>query len=564
MLSHPRTFPLLLATLTLLVTGSLFADGWSQHAGNARHTGNVSVSAQALKALLADLVYDPFVAAEMDETGGDLLVHYQVPLVEGDDVYMEFKGGTFVGSDHWETQSWSIHALRWNGAGLVERWVAPSDWKPVPPGAVGFEPVFHAALSGSFLYEPAFGGTVLQVDRQSGGVIQRINPFGVALDPSIFVAGPITADASGNIYYTAIRLNLSAPWTTDSTGAWLVRVKSDGTTTAIPFSTLVTGAPQSSDPCLGAFRSDERPWPPSAGAVPDSIPCGRQRPGINAAPAVGPDGTIYFVSKAHFNSYYSYLVAVSSDLTPKWSASMRNLFHDGCGVFVPFGNQPFYCRPGTATGVDPSQNLPGAGRVNDSSTSSPVVAPDGTIYYGSFTSYNDGGGHLVHYSAAGVYLGAYRFGWDTTPAIYPHDGTFSLVTKENRYGGVVTPRPEYYITQLSPDLEVEWQLQSTATDACGRDPHGEVICVPEQADGFEWCVNAPAVDAHGTVYVNSEDGNLYAISQGGVVTSKIFLQLALGAGYTPVSIGPEGRVYAQNAGHLFVVGEGARRRIAGH
>jgi len=549
--------------LLLLAATPLLADGWAQHGANGRHSGNVGVVAQPLRALLADIVYDPFVPAEMEETGGDLLVHYQVPLVDGDDVYMEFKGGTFTGGETWETQSWSIHALRWNGAGLTERWVVPSDWKPVPSGAVGFEPVFHAALAGDYLYVPASGGNVLQVDRQSGRVIQRINPFGLAVDGAMFVAGPLTADPSGNIDYTTIRLNLSAPWTTDSTGAWLVRIGPDRVTT-VPFINLVTGAPQSTDPCLGAFAADQRPWPPSAGAVPASIPCGRQRPGINAAPAVGADGTIYLVSKAHFNSYYSYLVAVNPDLTPKWTASLRNLFHDGCGVLVPFGTQPFFCRPGTATGVDPSQNLPGAGRVNDSGTSSPVVAPDGTIYYGSYTSYNDGGGHMVHFSAAGAFLGSYRFGWDTTPAIYPHDGTFSLVTKENRYGGVVTPRPEYYITQLSPDLQVEWQLKSTNTDACGRDPNGVVICVPEQADGFEWCVNAPAIDANGTVYVNSEDGNLYAISQGGVVASKIFLQLALGAGYTPVSIGPEGRVYAQNAGHLFVVGAGARRRIAGH
>ena len=86
-----------------------------------------------------------------------------------------------------------------------------------------------------------------------------------------------------------------------------------------------------------------------------------------------------------------------------------------------------------------------------------------------------------------------------------------------------------------------------------------MTCVDEQPNGFEWCVNAPAVDIRGTVYANSEDGNLYAIAQGGVVEDKIFLQLALGAAYTPVSIGPDGRIYAQNAGHLFAVG-GSRPR----
>ena len=31
-------------------------------------------------------------------------------------------------------------------------------------------------------------------------------------------------------------------------------------------------------------------------------------------------------------------------------------------------------------------------------------------------------------------------------------------------------------------------------------------------------------------------------------------QLALGAAYTPTSLGPDGKVYSQNAGHLFVMG----------
>src|ERR1700704_3736274 len=46
-------------------------------------------------------------------------------------------------------------------------------------------------------------------------------------------------------------------------------------------------------------------------------------------------------------------------------------------------------------------------------------------------------------------------------------------------------------------------------------------------------VNAVAVDKHGVIYATSEDGNLYAIRQGGVLKQRIFLELAIGAAYTP-------------------------------
>jgi hypothetical protein len=56
------------------------------------------------------------------------------------------------------------------------------------------------------------------------------------------------------------------------------------------------------------------------------------------------------------------------------------------------------------------------------------------------------------------------------------------------------------------------------------------------------------------VYANSEDGNLYAIGQGGVLVQRIFQQLALGAAYTPASMDSRGRIYSQNDGQLFIVG----------
>jgi outer membrane protein assembly factor BamB len=102
---------------------------------------------------------------------------------------------------------------------------------------------------------------------------------------------------------------------------------------------------------------------------------------------------------------------------------------------------------------------------------------------------------------------------------------------------------------------MEWSFQNANTQSCTRNPDGTLACVSDHPHGFEWCVNAPVVDGSGTVYANSEDGNLYAIGQGGLLRQKIFQQLAIGAAYTPASLGGDGKIYTQNDGHLFVVGQ---------
>jgi len=86
------------------------------------------------------------------------------------------------------------------------------------------------------------------------------------------------------------------------------------------------------------------------------------------------------------------------------------------------------------------------------------------------------------------------------------------------------------------------QFQNHSTDAT-------------HTNGFEWCINAPAVDVAGNVYANSEDGSLYVIRQGGTGLGQIFLNQALGAAYTPLSLGPDGRIYTENDGILFAVGQ---------
>jgi hypothetical protein len=475
---------------------------WAQWASTAQHTGMSPAIGQSPTEKLAEATYDPFVTQEQAEEHGELLAHYQAPLVDGHMIFIESKSGHYVscqppgsgvpfpcGPDAWETQVWNEKALALNGGQLRLRWNFPSDWKPEPNGGnaglAGWEPVFHAALSNGFVFVPGASGSVYKLNESDGTMVAQYAPFGTM--SNTFVSGPLTADAKGNIYYNAITLELTVnPWTNDVLGAWLVQITSAGVTNMVSYQTLV----------------------PNASTMCGSLPCGSQRPGINIGPAVSADGqTIYTVSRGHLFPLYSFLVAANANLTPKWQTQMQKL--------------------GTKNNW---------GYITDDASSTPVVAPDGSVLFGALGG--DGGrGFLNKFGSSGAYVTSYNFGWDSTPAVYAHGSTYSIITKDNHY---ITNGP-YFITQLSADLIPEWQYQNTTIDK-------------DHPDGYEWCVNAPAVDKNGTVYANSEDGNVYVLNQDGTLKGNLFLQLAIGAAYTPVAIGLDGKIYAENDGDMFVIG----------
>ena len=559
-----------------------WSQDWPQWGQNPQHTGTVNVLGQHAKNLLDDIIYDPFVAAEKADplfgADGDLHVHYQVPLTDGEDVYMEFKSGVFTSFLTWNTQTWNEKKLHRVHGRLSEVWSFESDWKPVPisfsvTGPI-LEPVFHAALVGNYVYLPGFGGSIYKVAKSDGHLVARINPFGSTLDPDTYAVGPPSADAAGNVYYNALKLDHNNPWDVNPPASYLVKVAPDNTAKTATIASLTPGAPGAADQCRGIFRFADLPWPPSPDAVPAPRTCGAQRVPVNSAPAIAPDGTIYIVTVAHLWFFEGNLVAVNPDLTPKWIASLTNRLTDGCNVTLPPNGTPGGCRAGAHTGVDPWQNRPGSGFVADDSTSVPVVLPDGSILYGAFTIYPYLQGHLMKFSSSGQFLASYPFGWDDTPAVVQHDGTYSIITKDNHYGGLGAycngnaqfcpsdrnasnpASPEaFFITRLNSNLEPEWHFQNTNTQSCTRDAQGQVTCVSDHPAGFEWCVNAPAVDRNGNVFVNSEDGGLYAIRPNGTLRDHLFLDLALGAAYTPLSIARDGRILTQNNGHLFVVGD---------
>ncbi len=565
------------------------AGRWPQWAQNPQHTGFLNVAGQDLRRILANIVYDPLVPDEEAQNDGDLLAHYQVPLVEGNDVYMESKAGVYT-LDSYATQTWHQNKFTWHNGQLVKAWTFDSDWTALGSAFDFWEPVYHAVLANGFVYDPGAGGSIFKLNKTDGGVVKRIVPASFLdqgnLDPNTFTVSPLSTDSAGNIYYNVLKT--SGPggfYNNDVVDSWLVKVAPNDTVTTVSYSVLTKGAKSKNDACENVFGDNQLPWPPSPGAVPSSVPCGTQRVALNIAPAIAADGTIYSVTRAHFISRWGYLVAATPDLKKKWITSLHDsngvgYLHDGCndgtpasaGSLLPLNGTPGGCRAGANAGVDPATNRFGGGRVLDDSSSTPTIAPDGSILYGSYTRYNYAQGHLMRFSSSGQFLNAFGFGWDITPAIYPHGGTYSIVIKNNHYGGVgsycndpvlcpedrtatnpASPE-EYFISQLSPNMTIEWSFKNTNTLSCARNPDGSITCVSDHPNSFEWCVNAPVVDANGVVYANSEDGNMFAIEQGGTLKKKIFQQLALGAAYTPASLGGDGKIYSQNAGHLFVVG----------
>ncbi|MGA8763440.1 MAG: Ig-like domain-containing protein [Candidatus Sulfotelmatobacter sp.] len=554
-----------------IAAASAQTPAWSQWGQNPQHTGNMPVAGQAPQAKLSDLVFDPFVSAEVAESSA-LLMHYQAPLISGATVFMEFKSGTYVscnppksgqpfpcGPDAWNTEIWNETALQWQNGQLTPIWNFASDWTPPPNSGTaptkislgGWEPVFQPTLAGAFIYVPGAGGTVYQLNQSDGSVVMQINPFGGGIDPSKFVAGGLTADDFGNIYYNVIQVNLAWPWNVDVTNSWLVKVAPDGSTSTVTYTSLLPNAPQQ---CLGTFAGQPLPWPPSLTAQPPNISCGSQRSALNVAPAISSDGsTVYTVSRGHFWPRSTYLLAVnSSDLNLQWSTGLNEIFDDGCNILLPADGLPDGCSIFGTTGFDPTQNTLGSASASDEASASPVVAPDGSILFGTNAAYNYGRGHLLKFSPQGQYLASYDFGWDSTPAIFPNNGSYSVILKDNHYDNgsycsnptwcPAAPPGPYYVTQLDSDLNIQWQFQDTTV-------------AKNHPNGYEWCANDAAVDVNGVVYALNEDGHLYVIPQSATGVQSVLLEKSEDAGYTPVTMGPDGMVYALNAGHLVAVGQ---------
>jgi hypothetical protein len=442
-------------------------------------------------------------------SGNDLFIHYGSPLVTAaNTVVLPVKVGA--------TDGFQVEGRRGTDGTLLftqttDYVLPPHDWTP------SFSPV----LTRRRLWMPGIGGTLYartQVDRpDSARVRQRVfyGPKIYAVDPTaydaaVFINTPLVTDVHGTLFF-GFQVTGSTPLGLQS---GIVRVVTSGR------GRWVSAATAAGDPSITKVAH-------------------------NSAPAVSPDGRIVYVAVSDGDgsgAATGYLVALNAH-TLATIAAVR--LKD----------------PSTGNDAD----------VHDDGTASPLVGPDGDVYFGVLESpffSHHGRGWLLHFDAqlhAKGALGA--FGWDDTPSIVPAamvpsyagSSSYLVMSKYNDYvegGGsgvnkIAILDPNDTMTDPISGILVMREVLTVAGPTPDDDFPGSPNAVRE------WCINTAAVDPLGrAVFANNEDGKLYRWdTTTGTLSQTITLTSGVGEAYTPTVIGPDGTMYAINNATLFAVGE---------
>jgi hypothetical protein len=410
-------------------------------------------------------------------------------------------------------------------------WSLPSDYT-LPP--FDWMPPFGPALTPSGrLYFPGNGGTVYFVDHPDdpGATVSgQLAFYGLKryqANPGFFNAAlqidtPITADSAGNIYF-GFEVNETNP--RDQPSGGIARIDANGN------GTYVLAGHAANDPNITKVA-------------------------LSAAPALSNDGKTLYVPVNNGNNDYGYLLALdSTTLATKDAVLLKD---------PRFGN---------------ANNA----AVIDISTATPMVAPDGTVFYGIFGNpFNGSRGFLLHYSAdlhTEYTPGA--FGWDDTPSVVPasmvpeYHGTspYLIFSKYNNYAGDTTWGDGFnevaildpYASQpdVRNDGDPNLRVMNEVLVMPGPTPDASVISSGFPNARREWCINDTAVDpATKSILLNSEDGNVYRWNfPSNSLTQAVNITPGVSEPYVPTIIGPSGLVYALNGGNLFALGSPPNYRI---
>ena len=496
------------------VANPTVVQAWSTFAGNPQHTAVSSSAAQPLQVVRWSTPVD------LAPPAGDILIHYGSPLVTpANTVIVPVKTGS-TGGYRVDARHGADGSLIWSQN--TDYILPPHNWTP------SYSPTLAPT---NRLYLPGAGGTVyFRESVDSGGPVStgQLAFFGMSdygVDPAsynatVFINTPITADTAGNIYF-GFRTSGTAPLglhsgiariSASGSGTWISAMSASGGDTDI------TRVPHQAAPALS---NDEQ--------------------------------TLYVVVTSDSPTTSRYLVGLDpATLALKESST-------GVKMRVALKDP----RNAGASNAD----------VSDNSSASPMVGPDGDVYYGVLGNpFNGSRGWMLHFSANLAQTktpGA--FGWDSTASIvaasmvpsYTGTSSYLLFTKHNDYAGSDGGDGVNKIAVLDPnDTMVEPHPSSN-----GQLVMREVLTIagptpdPEHVAGFpnavrEWCINTAAVDpSTKSVMVNSEDGKLYRWNLAtNTLSESITLSPGVGEAYTPTVIGPDGTVYAINWAILNAVG----------
>lgn len=486
-------------------------DIWAGYGQNPQHTAISPVPAQPLNSIHWSTSVD------LDApTGDELMIHYgSISVTAANTVLVPVKTGAM---DGFEVRAYHGATGAFMYALTTGYTVPSSAW--IPP--------YGPTLSGGTrLYYPGAAGTVYYRDAvnspkgpngQSGATGQFVF-YGKSvyqanrgtLHSDVRISTPITADRFGNIYFGFI----ATPGNAADVVGGLARINAGGEGAWVSAWTL-----SGHDPNITQVA-------------------------LNCAPALSNDQrTVYVVASGPDEFTSGYMVALSAE------------------TLAPLSRRPL---------MDPRG---GPATISSDSSGSPMVGPDGDVYYGVLennccSSHNDRG-WMLHFNASlRMEKEPGSFGWDNTASIVPaaaipsYHGrsSYLILTKYNNYLGVGSGDGVNKMAVLDPH---ETQLDEYAGPPVTV--MREVLTVTgvtsEATQDFptavsEWCVNTAAIDPFTkAALVNSEDGVLYRWDfSSNTLLQRITLGNRRGEAYTPTAIGPDGTVYAINDAILYAVGK---------
>ncbi|MFL6675639.1 MAG: hypothetical protein ACJ8LG_20380 [Massilia sp.] len=475
---------------------------WLGFGSDPQHTAVSQVATQQLSRIVWKTPVD---LAPQYSSRGYLFYHYGSPVITA-------KNTVIVPVKRAVDEVYRVDARSGQTGAVV--WTLESDYM-MPDHH--WTPSYNVTLTGANrVYAPGGGGKVYYRDNadSADSATQTKVFYGDAvyaaskgaLDATVFINTPITADSRGNIYFGFT----ATPDNPAGLQGGIARIGADG-----------TGS-----------------WAAAARLTGDSA---TDKAAMNSAPALSNDQKTLYVAVNGTSSTKGYLLAL-----------------DAATLQVK----------GKALLVDPQAQE--AATISDDGTASPMVGPDGDVYMGVLeTTYqqHNARGWLLHFDASlGTAKTPGSFGWDDTPSVVPasmvpsYSGSskYLLTIKYNNYARAGTGDSKNKVAVLDPNASQPDPIVSSVAVM------KEVLTVlgqtadPNHPEGvLEWCINTAAVDPFTkSVIVNSEDGFLYRWDlTTNTLTEKIRLDSGRGESYTPTAIGPDGTVYAINNAVLFAIGK---------